>query len=444
LRFNELPLHVVQLGLKLGASDVACLGVHERRRMVRFANNEVTVTQTWNSNLLSVLLSRERRVLVSGTEDISHRGVDQSVRRLIEASKAAAPSESYTPLPRGPFKYQETSGSYDPKLAEMSSELVEHAKTAIDHALYAGAKRVAGVMICSTTELLLATSGDVEASHRGTSVETSVRAFVSDEASGQGLSISRNAAGFRADLAGERAAEIAKLAVNPVEIESGRYNVVLGPSMFANLVNDAVRAASAFSVDAGLSFFKGMLGRRVGPPGFTLTDDGVSSEGVASRPFDDEGVPTGRTAIVDDGVLKSYLHNSSTARKFGVESTGNAGWIAPVPWNAVVSQGMLREEELFEVMGDGLYLTNNWYTRFQDRANGDFSTICRDGAFKVKGGRIGQPVKGVRVSDNMLRIFGAIKAASKERHWIRWWEVSIPTLAPSVWVKDLGITRSTQ
>jgi predicted Zn-dependent protease len=62
----------------------------------------------------------------------------------------------------------------------------------------------------------------------------------------------------------------------------------------------------------------------------------------------------------------------------------------------------------------------------------------------VKDGKMGQPLKGVRVSDNMLRMLGAVQAALRERCWIRWWEVSIRTLTPSVWVKGVGVTRSTQ
>jgi len=444
MRFSELPQHVVQLGQRLGASDAACLGTHETRKIVRFANNEVTVTETLDSNALAILISRERRVLISGTEDIERARVDQSLKRMIETSETVAPSESYTPLPHGPFEYREIRGAYDHGVASMNSELVEYAKSAIDHALRSGAKRVAGILTCLTRGLRLVTSGDIDASWRSTTIQISVRAFVSEEATGHDVSISRSAAGFKPELAGERAAEMARLAVDPVEIETGKYDVVLGPSMFANLANEAVGSASAFSVDAGLSFFRGMLGHRVAPPWFSLIDDGVIPEGVASRPFDDEGAPTGETIVINNGVLRSYLHNSSTARKFGAKTTGNAGWIAPMPWNAVVSPGRLSEEELLEAMGDGLYLANNWYTRFQDRAKGDFSTICRDGAFIVKGGKIDKPVKGLRVSDNMLRILGAIQEASRERKWIRWWEVSIPTLAPSVWVKDVGITRSTR
>jgi PmbA protein len=95
-------------------------------------------------------------------------------------------------------------------------------------------------------------------------------------------------------------------------------------------------------------------------------------------------------------------------------------------------------------VGDGLYLTNNWYTRFQNYQTGDFSSICRDGAFEIKNGKIARSVKGFRISDNMPRILQSITALSKERKWIRWWEVPIPVYLPHMIVEDVGITRATK
>ena len=100
-------------------------------------------------------------------------------------------------------------------------------------------------------------------------------------------------------------------------------------------------------------------------------------------------------------------------------------------------------EELFEETGDGLYITNNWYTRFQNYRQGDFSTIPRDAMFLVQNGRLGPPVKGLRVSDNMLRILGSVRAVSRERKWIRWWEVDTPTYLGHFMVDGVGITKST-
>ena len=276
----------------------------------------------------------------------------------------------------------------------------------------------------------------------GSSLEISVRAFTNSEASGQANLCARRERDFFPSKVGQSAAEIAKEASNPVEGKPGKYNVILGPNVFANLMNEVISATSAFNVDSGLSFLKGMLGKRVASSSLTLIDDGTIIDGINSRAFDDEGVPTRRTEIIKDGVLRSYLHNSSTAKKFKSSSTGNAGWIVPQPWNIIINKGQDDFQNLLSELDDGLYITNNWYTRFQDYRAGDFSTVCRDGLFKIRKGKIDQSIKGLRISDNMPRMLRNIHSLSNKQNWIKWWEVETPTLTPHVLIKNVNLTKS--
>lgn len=444
MRPEETLRFVVSRGLEEGASDVAASHVRGVTKMIRFSNNEVTVTKTWRSTSLSILFMMDGRVVVCGLDDLSKRTIQKSLRDLAQIAKVSRPNENYTPLPGGPFHYQTMPGRFDGRVLRMGPELVEYVETAIDASLAEGARRVAGALFSRSHETLLETSSGVLGKDRETSLELSVRAFVTDEASGHGVSCARLAKNFHPEMAGRRAAEIAKMARDPKEGGAGRRDVVFGPYIFANLLSDVVGSASAFNVDAGFSFFTGKLGERVASEELTLLDDGTIAEGLGSRPFDDEGVPTQRTTIIDRGVLRCYLHNSMTAKKFKTVSTGNAGWVEPEPWNIIVEPGPHADEELLGMVDDGLYITNNWYTRFQDYRKGDFSTIPRDGMFRIEGGEVVESLRGLRISDNMLRILQNIEAVSEERSWVRWWEVPVPTLTPHVLVRDVGITRSTK
>jgi PmbA protein len=105
--------------------------------------------------------------------------------------------------------------------------------------------------------------------------------------------------------------------------------------------------------------------------------------------------------------------------------------------------GDMSKEELFKGVKSGLYLTNTWYTRFQNYAKGDFSTIPRDGIFKVENGEIKKSLKDLRVSDNVLAMLGNIAAISKERQHVHWWiEADPPSLAPYVLIKNVHMTKS--
>ena len=94
-------------------------------------------------------------------------------------------------------------------------------------------------------------------------------------------------------------------------------------------------------------------------------------------------------------------------------------------------------------MKKGLYLTNTWYTRFQNYAKGDFSTIPRDGIFLIEKGKIRHSLKDLRVSDNALSMLGKIAGISKERQHVHWWsEAEPPSLSPYVLIKDVHLTKS--
>jgi PmbA protein len=190
------------------------------------------------------------------------------------------------------------------------------------------------------------------------------------------------------------------------------------------------------------SVFDDRLGKKVAPEHVTLKDN-PAPYSMSNRAFDDEGVPTRENVFIDHGVLKTYLHNTSTAKIFKTKTTANAGLISPGPWNVELEAGDMNKDELFHGVKKGLYLTNTWYTRFQNSAKGDFSTIPRDGIFLVEKGEIKQSLKDLRISDNVYAMLGNIVAVSKERQPVHWWsEVDPPALSCYVLMKNVHMTRS--
>ena len=89
-----------------------------------------------------------------------------------------------------------------------------------------------------------------------------------------------------------------------------------------------------------------------------------------------------------------------------------------------------------------MMVTNDWYLRYQNYGTGDFSTIPRDAMFRIKNGQIAGPVKDLRISENILGIVKNIEAMTRERKWVKWWEVDTPTLAPTALVSKVKFTRS--
>jgi PmbA protein len=354
-----------------------------------------------------------------------------------------APNKEYEGIAHGPFTYVDVPKTYDHAIPELDEELVDIVREAMASAIRSGAERTAGVLYATTMEESLVTSNDVDAQDRGTWIELSLRAFTGKDASGHATCSARTLGEFDPVSVGERAGELSKLSRHPKKVGAGRYDVVFDPLAIAALLSDTMGFASAFAVESGLSFLAGKLGKRVANHEITLVDDGRMEGGFGSRKFDAEGVPTQRTPIIDHGILGTYLHNTSTAIRHKTQTTGNAGLISPQPWNGILMPGDSKKEELFDI-AHGIYITNVWYTRYQNYYTGDFSTIPRDGAFLIEHGELGQAVKNIRISDNLQRLFEHVRATSKERRWIHWWEVNVPILAPYVLVKAVKLTKSSK
>lgn len=441
IKLEEIPSYVVDLGKREGATDVSAALTESRRVMIRFSNNEITVSKLFLDIMLDIFVMVEKHRAVTSISTISRRSIEKAVKNVVRIAKATPPADVYAPLPQGPFIY-DSNLLKAPKVPLDPDTLTAYVESAIKGALEKGAERAAGTLNAYRSRMHLATSGDVHASQEKSGLEISVRAFVSEFATGHAVSIASKPEDLNPEETGMRAGEIARAAANPKPGESGRYMALLGPMVFADFVNQVGSLSSAFLVDAGQSFLIDKIGLEVASKKFTLIDDPTLAGTLGARAFDDEGVPTRRKSIIEQGVLKTYLHNSLTAKKFGVETTGNAGIIVPHPWNLIVEPGSKSVDKLIAEVDEGIYVTNDWYLRYQNYRTGDFSTIPRDGMFQIKRGEIAASIRELRISDNMLRILQNIIDLSISRMWIKWWEVEIPTLTPYALISELNFTKS--
>ena len=438
---NELNEEAVSAARSLDVDDAVALSSKSADSMIRFANNSVTVVNRVEEAELTVYLAKDRRKAIASTSNIDRSAVKKFVHDLF-ASMRGLPESEYAPLPGQAARYSPSRLGFDKKLENIDDELPDLARRAIDSSLSAGGKRSAGVISAGKGTVAILTSAGTEGSDSRTAITLNIRSFAENEASGHGLSCSTSLSQFDPEDAGRKAGEGARAMREASEPEAGRYQVLLSPTVASNLVETVAGAASAFSVDAGTSYLADKVGKKVASENFNLTDHGVTEGGLGGRVFDDEGVKTRSNRIIESGTLRGYLHNLTTAKKWKVKSTGSAGFVAPHPWNLEVGKGDSSYDELVKEMKRGIILTSNWYTRFKNYRTGEFSTVPRDGAYLVEGGRVVKSLKGMRAGDDLQRLFSSVRSLSKQREWVQWWEVDTPTLCPWVLVDGLTITRA--
>lgn len=430
---------IVKKAKALGADEIIAKTTLGRYRQVRFSNNQVDITVEWNNYVTDVALAWKKRLVATEIHDF--KDVDASLKRLFGLAKVSKENPMFGGFAKGNFSY--TKSKADKKLESLEN-ITEYVFEAIDAAKKEAGPEIdsGGILFTDFEDVYLASSeGPIGVDSRS-AIELSIRAFSEREASGHGVECSSTLKDFKPARAGLKAGEIAKLAKNPKIGDEGVYDVIFDPLIFGSLLSVWGSMVSAFNVMIRLSVFTDKLGMKVAPEMVSLRDNPAACS-MANRVFDDEGVPTKENVFIGKGILKTYLHNTSTAKMFKTETTGNAGLVAPNPWSIEMDNGSMSKDELFKDVKRGLYLTNTWYTRFQNYAKGDFSTIPRDGIFLIEKGEVKQSLKDLRLSDNALTLLNNIAEVSKERQQVHWWgEVDSPCLAPYVLIKNVHITKS--
>jgi TldD protein len=184
-----------------------------------------------------------------------------------------------------------------------------------------------------------------------------------------------------------------------VAAPAGEMTVVCGPGWPGVLLHEAVGHGLEGDFNRkGTSAFAGRIGERVAAPGVTVVDEGSISERRGSLSIDDEGTPTGRTVLIEDGILKGYMQDRLNARLMGVEPTGNGRREsfahAPMPrmTNTFMLGGQDDPEELVARVPKGIY-AKSFGGGQVDITSGKFVFSCTE-AYLIENGRIGAPIKG--------------------------------------------------
>lgn len=197
----------------------------------------------------------------------------------------------------------------------------------------------------------------------------------------------------------------ASVNLESVDAPAGEMTVVLGPGWPGVLLHEAVGHGLEGDFNRKkTSAFAGLLGERVAAPGVTVVDDGTMPDKRGSLSVDDEGTPTERTVLIEDGILKGYMQDRLNARLMGMKATGNGRrqsfGHAPMPrmTNTFMLAGDKDPAEILASVDDGLYAVNFGGGQV-DITSGKFVFSCTE-AYRVRGGKIQEPVKGATLIGN--------------------------------------------
>ncbi len=214
-------------------------------------------------------------------------------------------------------------------------------------------------------------------------------------------------------LAGERAVR----RLNPTRPRTAKLPVLFDPRVAGSLVGHLSGAINGASVARGTTFLKDAMGTRIMPAGIMIHDDPRRRRGLRSRVFDGEGVPTRKLALVEDGVLQTWVLDSRSARQLGLASTGSAvrgtgSPPAPGTSNLFMAAGRLSPAALMADIAEGLYV-NEMIGMGVNGLTGDYSRGAA--GFMIRNGELAEPVAEITIAGNLRDMFLSITPADDLR-----------------------------
>ncbi len=215
------------------------------------------------------------------------------------------------------------------------------------------------------------------------------------------------------EVVGRRAAERTLRRLNPRKVETCRCPVIYDPRVSNGLLRHLAGAINGAAIARGTSFLKTKLGQTVFPEAITIIDDPFRRRGLNSKPVDGEGIAPARRAIIDKGVLTTWLLDLRSARQLGLKSTGHAARGTTTPpgpsaTNLYMEPGTISRDALIRSVERGLYVTE-FIGMGVNNVTGDYSRGAA--GFWIENGEITYPVSEITVAGNLLEMFRNITAA---------------------------------
>ena len=411
---------LVNAALKTGADAADAVAVRSMSLSVEVRDGAVEESERAEGDDLGLRVLIGHRQAVVSTNDLAGDASVALAERAVAMARAA-PEDKFAGLADGALLAHDFPDLdlLDPDLPSVA-ELEAMAKTAEQAALTVkgvaksgGASASAGI-----GGMVLVTSHGFRGAYLGSRHGISMTA-IAGEGTGMERDYDYSSSLHAADLdspekigrtAGERAVE----RLNPRKVSTRKVPVVFDPRISGSLVSHLASAANGASVARKTSFLRDKMGAKLFDDGIRIVDDPLRKRGLRSHPFDGEGVVHRRLALVDDGVLHSWLLDCSTARELGLTTTGHASRgvssvPSPSPSNLHMEPGRQSPEDLIADIDDGFYVTD-LIGMGVNMVTGDYSRGAS--GFWIENGKRTYPVSEVTIAGHLFDIFRTLTPAN--------------------------------
>lgn len=389
-----------------GIEDLQVYLSNSTNLSIQIFEGEVDKYEIADSSSLTVKGVYKSKMGVYRTEVMEDFLIDDIVASIIASAKVID-SEDDAIIYAGDDHYEEVEGLFNQALTDLDvSKKIDTLKD-MDEKFHKFDQRVKNVETSyteTTNSVMLQNSKGLKLYNKANASYIVAEVIVNDgkdQRVGFDVKISNDFNDYNVDEMVKEVAEDALNSLGAQPVPSKNYEIVFSSLSFATLFSAFQNIFSANAVQKGISLLKGKLNETVGSSLINVVDDPFLKKSASSRSFDDEGVATKFKYLIEKGVLKTFLHDLVSAKKDGVQPTGNGfgGGISAV--NMKVEAGKTPFDEMIKSVKDGLYITNVQGAHAgANSVSGDFS--LQAAGYHVVDGKMAEPVALITVAGNFI------------------------------------------
>ena len=439
---HEIVATVLRLAKAQGVAETEVHVDESIEALTRFANNAIHQHVAEHGLIVSI------RTAVDGcTARVTTNRTDEDSLRAAIANSASLASQQpkdpqLLPMP-GKQRYRAVHRFHPGTAALSAEERARAVKKACQLAERCG-QVAAGIFSSGQSQAILANARGLSASYRQTHATFSITMQAGSAASWA----KGNSADFRQfdpQTLVATASEKATRAQNPVELQPGRYTVILEPAAVLDLVGFLFYDFAATAVADKRSCLSSRVGKAILGKNITITDD-VYHPDQLGAPFDGEGIPRQKVVLVDAGVVKNLVYARRSAKQAGKKPTGH-GFALPneygeAPMNLVVTGGKTPLREMIAGTERGLLVTRLWYIREVDPYEKVMTGMTRDGLFLVEKGKIAHAARNFRFNQSVLEMLRNVESLGPAQRAAG--EESFEMVVPPMKIRDFHFSEVTK
>jgi len=399
-----------------GEAEAEAIFTERIAALTRFANSRIHQNVSERDATLRIRLVRDARTGVASTNRLDDEGLREALNR------AAATLALATPGPEGAALAAASPSTADPGLgfvaatARADPELRAVGARAVIAAGDAAHLEASGAFSTETATLAVANTRGMRNTHSVTQAKLLTVMMDGEGGSGYAQATGPDIRAIDPAAVGEEAARKASRSHEAVELEPGEYPVILEEYAVATILEYLSWVGfSALAVEEGRSFMD--LGEQIMGTNVSIWDDGLDPLGLPTA-IDYEGVPKQRVDLITNGVARAVVHDTATAARAGVVSTGHGlpapNAVGPMAWNLFMSPGSSAKEVMLSGIERGVWVTRFHYVNIIHAKKGILTGMTKDGTFLIEDGRITRPIRNLRFTQSIPEAFSAIEAIGSE------------------------------